>query len=76
MCWSCQRSQSNGRNQSQTRISCHDQHELEAHHDQCDNSKWYTSQQESICIQFITKNLYCTKQTSVAFDEIDNEGFS
>ena len=35
--------------------------------------EWYTHEQESVCIQFTTKHLYCTKQTNVAFDEIDNE---
>ena len=38
-----------------------------------DDSKWYTYEQQSIRIQFTTKNLYCTKQTNVVFNEIDNE---
>ena len=28
---------------------------------------------KNLCIQFTTKHLYCTKQTNVVFDEIDNE---
>ena len=74
MCHSHQHSQStNGhKSPSQTRFSHHDQHELEAH-DQFDDSKWYTDEQESIRIQFTTKELHCTKQTNVAFEKTDNE---
>ena len=45
---------------------------MEAHYSY-DDSKWYTYEQESVHIQFTTKYLYCTKQTNVAFDEINNE---
>ena len=74
MCQKHQHSQSSGghRSQSQTRFSHCDQHELEVR-DQFDDNKWYTYEQELIHIQFTTKQLYCTKQTSVALDEIDNE---
>ena len=75
MCWSHQYSQSSGghRPQSQrNRFSQKDQHEMEASNPY-DDSKWYTYEQESIHIQFTTKNLYSTIQTSVAFDEIDDE---
>ena len=77
MCRSRQHSQSsNGhRPQSQSsRFSHKDHHELESQsHDQYDDSKWYSCEQESVHIQFTTKHLYHTKQTNVVFDEIDNE---
>ena len=77
MCRSRQRNQtSNGhRPQSQnSRFSQKDHHELESQsHDQYDDSKWYSYEQESVCIQFTTKHLYHTKQMNVVFDEIDNE---
>ena len=41
-------------------------------HDPYDDSKWYSYEQESVHIQFTTKHLYCTKQTNVMFDEIDD----
>ena len=75
MCQSHQCSQSSGghRPQSQNnRFSQKDQHEMEAC-DPYDDSKWYSYEQESVRIQFTTKHLYCTKQTNVTFDEIDNE---
>ena len=72
MCQSCQHSQSGHRPQSQSRFSHKDQHEMEAC-DPFDDSKWYTYEQESSCIQFTTKNLYSTMQSNVVFDEIDNE---
>ena len=74
MCRSHQHNQSSGGHipQSQSRFSQKDQHEMEAH-DPYGDSKWYSYEQESVCIQFTTKNLYSTKQTNVVFDEIDNE---
>ena len=59
MCLSHHHSQSscNGhRSQSQNlRFSHKDQHELESQ-DQYDDSKWYSYEQESVCIQFTNKN--------------------
>ena len=76
MCQNCQHSQSGHRPQSQNnRFSQKDQHEMEVY-DPYDNSKWYSYEQGSVCIQFTTKHLYCTKQTNVVFDEIDNENMS
>ena len=77
MCHNHQHSQSSGgnchRSQSQNaRFSCQDHHELESH-DQYDDSKWYSYEQESVHIHFTTKHLYYTKQPNVVFDEIDNE---
>ena len=60
MCQSHQCSRSSGGHRSQAqckRFSHKDQHEMEVH-DPCDDSKWYTYEQESTHIQFTTKNLY------------------
>ena len=77
MCRSRQCSQSSNsyRPQSQNpRFSHKDHHELESQsHDQYDDSKWYSYEQESVQIQFTTKYLYHTKQMNVVFDEIDSK---
>ena len=74
MCRSRQHSQSNGqRSQSQnSRFSHKDHHELESSQTY-DDSKWYSYEQESVCIQFTSKHLYHTKPMNVMFDKINQE---
>ena len=71
MCRSRHCSQSNGqRSQSRSsRFSRKDHHELESSQTQFDDSKWYSYEQESIRIQFTTKQT----STNVVFDAIDQE---
>ena len=74
MCRSRQHSQSNDqRSQSQnSRFRHKDHHELESSQSY-DDSKWFSYEQESVCIQFTSKPLYHTKPMNVMFDEIDQE---